>query len=109
MRRASLVVIQRRSSSEEVRAAPRLLRGDSGVRSSPGRANRVVAGAAAVLFGLAYGLCLVSGLRQAEHMANPDALWTAGYAASLRRSFPGPEGDICQVVARRAQDCVTMR
>jgi predicted MFS family arabinose efflux permease len=101
--------------------------------------DRVVAGAAAVLFGLAYGLCLVSGLRQAEHMANPDergaviacyyalaylgfaapylvdglgalvgqtgafavltaiiaglALWTAGYAASLRRSFPGPEGD----------------
>jgi predicted MFS family arabinose efflux permease len=101
--------------------------------------DRVVAGAAAVLFGLAYGLCLVSGLRQAEHMANPDergaviacyyalaylgfaapylvdglgalvgqtgafavltaiiaglALWTAGYAASLRRSFQGPEGD----------------
>ena len=102
--------------------------------------DRVVAGAAAELFGLAYGLCLVSGLRQAEHMANPDergaviacyyalaylgfaapylvdglgalvgqtgafavltaiiaglALWTAGYAASLRRSFPGPEGDV---------------
>jgi MFS family permease len=37
------------------------------------------------------------------------ALWTAGYAASLRRSFPCPEGDICQVVARRAQYCVTMR
>ena len=34
--------------------------------------NRVVAGAAAVLFGLAYGLCLVSGLRQAEHLADPD-------------------------------------
>ena len=34
--------------------------------------NRVVAGAAAVLLGLAYGLCLVSGLRQAEHLANPD-------------------------------------
>jgi hypothetical protein len=33
--------------------------------------DRVVAGAAAVLFGLAYGLCLVSGLRQAEHLANP--------------------------------------
>ena len=101
--------------------------------------DRVVAGAAAVLFGLAYGLCLVSGLRQAEHMANPDergaviacyyalaylgfaapylveglaalvgqtgafavltaiiaglALWTAGYAASLRRSVQGPKGD----------------
>ena len=93
-------------------------------------ANRVVAGVAAVLLGLAYGLCLVSGLRQAEHLANPAergaviacyyalaylgfavpylvdglavlagktgafialtaiiaalALWTAGYAASLR-------------------------
>jgi len=34
--------------------------------------DRVVAGAAAVLLGLAYGLCLVSGLRQAEHLANPD-------------------------------------
>jgi predicted MFS family arabinose efflux permease len=27
---------------------------------------------AAVLLGLAYALCLVSGLRQAEHMASPD-------------------------------------
>ena len=34
-------------------------------------ANRVVASAAAVLLGLAYGLCLVSGLRQAEHLADP--------------------------------------
>jgi predicted MFS family arabinose efflux permease len=34
--------------------------------------DRVLAGAAAVLLGLAYGLCLVSGLRQAEHMARPD-------------------------------------
>ena len=32
-------------------------------------ANRVLAGAAAVFLGLAYGLCLVSGLRQAEHLA----------------------------------------
>jgi predicted MFS family arabinose efflux permease len=102
-------------------------------------ADRVLAGAAAVLLGLAYGLCLVSGLRQAEHMASPDergaviacyyalaylgfaapyladglgalagrsgafvaltaiiaglALWTAGYAASLRRSSGRPEGD----------------
>ena len=104
-----------------------------------GAADRVLAGAAAVLLGLAYGLCLVSGLRQAEHMARPDergaviacyyalaylgfgapyladglgalagkagafvaltviiaglALWTAGYAASLRRSARQPEGD----------------
>jgi predicted MFS family arabinose efflux permease len=102
-------------------------------------ADRVLAGVAAVLLGLAYGLCLVSGLRQAEHMASPDergaviacyyavaylgfavpyladglgalagktgafvaltaiiaalALWTAGYAASLRRSSARPEGD----------------
>ncbi len=102
-------------------------------------ADRVLAGIAAVLLGLAYGLCLVSGLRQAEHMAGPDergaviacyyalaylgfaapylaaglgalagksgafvaltaiiaalALWTAGYAASLRRSSGRPEGD----------------
>jgi hypothetical protein len=34
--------------------------------------DRVVAGAAAVLLGLAYGLCLVSGLRQVEHLASPD-------------------------------------
>lgn len=34
--------------------------------------DRVLAGAAAVLLGLAYGLCLVSGLRQAEQMAAPD-------------------------------------
>ena len=92
-----------------------------------------------MLLGLAYGLCLVSGLRQAERMAGPDergaviacyyalaylgfavpylaaglgalagktgafaaltviiaalALWTAGYAASLRRSSGRPEGD----------------
>src|SRR6185437_9727265 len=35
-------------------------------------ADRVLAGVAALLLGLAYGLCLVSGLRQAEHMASPD-------------------------------------
>ncbi len=97
--------------------------------------DRVLAGAAAVLLGLAYGLCLVSGLRQAEALAGPDdrgaviacyyavaylgfaapylvdglgvvagrtgafavltaaiaalALWTAGYAASLRRTAQG--------------------
>jgi MFS family permease len=102
-------------------------------------ADRVLAGLAAVLLGLAYGLCLVSGLRQAEYMASPDergaviacyyalaylgfavpylaaglgvlagksgafvaltaiiavlALWTAGYAASLRRASRVPEGD----------------
>src|SRR5512142_1789911 len=33
--------------------------------------DRVLAGAAALLLGLAYGLCLVSGLRQAEQMAAP--------------------------------------
>ena len=101
--------------------------------------GRVAAGAAAVLLGLAYGLCLVSGLRQAEHLANPDergaviacyyalaylgfaapylvdglgalvgktgafvaltaiiaaiALWTAGYAASLRWSGRDTEDD----------------
>ena len=102
-------------------------------------ADRVLASLAAVLLGLAYGLCLVSGLRLAEHMAAPDergaviacyyalaylgfavpylvaglgalagktgafvaltviiaalALWTAGYAASLRRASMRPEGD----------------
>jgi len=34
-------------------------------------ADRVLAGASAVFLGLAYGLCLVSGLRQAEQMAGP--------------------------------------
>ena len=112
-------------------------------------ADRVLAGVAAVLLGLAYGLCLVSGLRQAEHMAGPDergaviacyyalaylgfaapylaaglgalagksgafvaltaiiaalALWTAGYAASLRRSSGRPEGDA--IVRRSSRNC----
>jgi predicted MFS family arabinose efflux permease len=34
--------------------------------------SRFLAGVAAVLLGLAYGLCLVSGLRQAEQLASPD-------------------------------------
>jgi hypothetical protein len=34
-------------------------------------AGRLLAGAAAAVLGLAYGLCLVSGLRQAEHLAGP--------------------------------------
>jgi Ca2+/H+ antiporter len=101
--------------------------------------DRVLAGVAAVLLGLAYGLCLVSGLRQAEQMAAPDergavvacyyalaylgfaapylaaglgaaagkagaftaltaiiaglALWTAGYAARLRRTARQAEAD----------------
>ena len=116
-------------------------------------ANRVLAGAAALLLGLAYGLCLVSGLRQAEHMAGPDergaviacyyalaylgfatpyladglgalagktgafvaltviiaalALWTAGYAASLRRSGSGPEGDAPVRSSRRNCDSMS--
>ena len=36
-----------------------------------GAADQVLAGVAAVLLGVAYGLCLVSGLRQAEQMAAP--------------------------------------
>jgi predicted MFS family arabinose efflux permease len=101
--------------------------------------DRVLAGAAAVLLGLAYGLCLVSGLRQAERLAAPDergavvacyyalaylgfaapylaaglsaaagkagaftaltaiiaglTLWTAGYAARLRRTARQAEAD----------------
>jgi predicted MFS family arabinose efflux permease len=116
-------------------------------------ADRVLAGVAAVLLGLAYGLCLVSGLRQAEHMASPDergaviacyyavaylgfavpylaaglgalagksgafvaltaiitalALWTAGYAASLRRSSGRPEGDAIVRWSRRNRDSVS--
>jgi predicted MFS family arabinose efflux permease len=34
--------------------------------------DRPLAGAAAAVLGLSYGLCLVSGLRQAEHLAAPD-------------------------------------
>jgi hypothetical protein len=78
--------------------------------------DRVLAGGSAVLLGLAYGLCLVSGLRQAEQMARPGfaapyladgldavsgkagafavltgiavlvAAWTAGYALRLGRA-----------------------
>ena len=33
--------------------------------------DRVLAGIAAVLLGVSYGLCLVSGLRQAEQLAAP--------------------------------------
>ena len=116
-------------------------------------ADRVLAGFAALLLGLAYGLCLVSGLRQAEHMAGPDergaviacyyalaylgfatpylaaglgalagktgafvaltviitalALWTAAYAASLRRSAGRPEGDAFVRSSRRNCDSVS--
>jgi MFS family permease len=116
-------------------------------------ADRVLAGAAALLLGLAYGLCLVSGLRQAEHLASPDergsviacyyalayvgfatpylaaglgalagktgafvaltviitvlALWTAAYAASLRRSAGRPEGDALVRSSRRNCDSVS--
>ena len=116
-------------------------------------ADRVLAGVAALLLGLAYGLCLVSGLRQAEHMAGPEergaviacyyalaylgfatpyladglgalagktgafvaltviiaalALWTAGYAARLRRSASRPEGDMFVRWSRRNCDSVS--
>jgi predicted MFS family arabinose efflux permease len=117
-------------------------------------ADRVLAGVAAVFLGLAYGLCLVSGLRQAEHMAGPDergaviacyyavaylgfavpylaaglgalasksgafvaltaiiaalALWTAGYAASLRRSSGRPKGDAIVRWSRGNRDSVSI-
>jgi MFS family permease len=113
--------------------------------------DRVLAGAAAVLFGLAYGLCLISGLRQAEHMAGPAergaviacyyavaylgfaapylvdglsvlvgrtgafavltaiiallALWTAGYAVSLRRTAGG---DVIQGSQFRDDEVIPM-
>jgi len=58
-------------------------------------ADRVLAGVAALLLGLAYGLCLVSGLRQAEYMASPDergAVIACYYAwptwASQRPTWP---------------------
>ncbi|MGH3119876.1 MAG: MFS transporter [Streptosporangiaceae bacterium] len=116
-------------------------------------ADRVLAGVAALFLGLAYGLCLVSGLRQAEHMASPDqrgaviacyyavaylgfavpylaaglgalagksgafvaltaiiaalALWTAGYAASLRRSSGRPGGDAIVRWSRGNRDSVS--
>ena len=115
--------------------------------------NRVLAGAAAVFLGLAYGLCLVSGLRQAEHMANPDergaviacyyalaylgftapylvdglgalvgqtgafvaltaiiaglTLWTAGYAARMRRAVRDREGDALISCPPRNRDSVS--
>jgi MFS family permease len=122
--------------------------GIAAVAGRSDQAGRVLAGVAAVLLGLAYGLCLVSGLRQAEHMAAPDergaviacyyalaylgfaapylaaglgaaagkagaftaltaiiaalALWTAGYAAHLRRGARKAEADMG--VSRPAQD-----
>ncbi len=56
-----------------------------------GAADRVLAGAAAVLLGLAYGLCLVSGLRQAEHMARPDERARSG-PPGTRPACAGPHG-----------------
>ena len=125
----------------------------TGLACAVASADRVLAGVAALLLGLAYGLCLVSGLRQAEHMAGPEergaviacyyalaylgfatpylaaglgalagktgafvaltviiaalALWTAGYAASLRRSAGGPEGDAFVRSSRRNCDSVS--
>jgi hypothetical protein len=110
--------------------------------------DRVLAGLAAVLLGLAYGLCLVSGLRQAERIAAPGergavtacyyavaylgfaapylaaglgaaagktgafvaltaiiggiALWTAGYAAHVRKAAREGAADTC--VSCPAQD-----
>ncbi len=112
------------------------------------QAGRVLAGLAAILLGLAYGLCLVSGLRQAERIAAPGergavtacyyalaylgfaapylaaglgaaagqagafvaltaivgaiALWTAGYAAHLRKAARAAAADTC--VSGPAQD-----
>jgi hypothetical protein len=53
---------------EEVTSARSLSAGFAGLMT----ALSFTAGVAAVLLGLAYALCLVSGLRQAEHMASPD-------------------------------------
>jgi predicted MFS family arabinose efflux permease len=115
--------------------------------------DRVLAGVAAALLGLAYGLCLVSGLRQAEQMAAPDergavvacyyalaylgfaapylaaglsaaagkagafvaltaiiaglALWTAGYAARLRRPAPKAEAEADISRPRRDRNSVS--
>jgi hypothetical protein len=62
--------------------------------------NRILAGIAAVLLGLAYGLCLVSGLRQAERLAGPEdrgavvacyyALAYVGFAAPYLAAGLGP-------------------
>jgi MFS family permease len=56
------------------------------------RSDQVLAGAAAVLLGLAYGLCLVSGLRQAEEMAAPDERGAviACYYVVAYLGFAGP-------------------
>jgi MFS family permease len=110
--------------------------------------DRVLAGLAAILLGLAYGLCLVSGLRQAEHIAAAGergaviacyyalaylgfaapylaaglgaaagktgafvaltaiiggiGLWTAGYAAHVRKAAREAEADVS--VSCPAQD-----
>jgi predicted MFS family arabinose efflux permease len=54
--------------------------------------DRVLAGVAAVLLGLAYGLCLVSGLRQAENIAAPGerGAVTACYYAVAYLGFAAP-------------------
>jgi hypothetical protein len=54
--------------------------------------DRVLAGLAAVLLGLAYGLCLVSGLRQAEHIAaaGERGAVTACYYALAYLGFAAP-------------------
>jgi len=123
--------------------------GIAAVAAQSDQAARLLAGVAAVLLGLAYGLCLVSGLRQAEQVAAPDergavlacyyalaylgfaapylaaglgaaagkagafaaltaiiaglALWTAGYAARLRR--PARQAEAGTIVSGQARDC----
>jgi len=52
--------------------------------------NRVVAGAAAVLLGLAYGLCLVSGLRQAEHLGGAPMNMNMNPSPSMSGTSPSP-------------------
>jgi dipeptide/tripeptide permease len=61
--------------------------------AGPGdQAGHVLAGVAAVLLGLAYGLCLVSGLRQAENIAAPGerGAVTACYYAVAYLGFATP-------------------
>ena len=59
--------------------------------------NRVVAGAAAVLLGLVDGLGALVGQTGASVALTAIiaalTLWTAGYAASLRRAGRGGKGD----------------
>jgi hypothetical protein len=65
---------------------------DAGVSAAAHGPGQLLAGLAAVLLGLGYGLCLVSGLHQAEQLTGPDDRGTvlAAYYVLAYLGFAAP-------------------